>query len=90
MKALLMPPKPGPAAREAPVTVLERKPGLRALVRFDNGDIRYAETARLRTLPPGARRLTDDELRRIPWNEARHGADPMKQAGELFDDATSA
>jgi len=82
---LLMPPNPGPAAREAEVTVLARKPGLRALVQFANGDIRYAETARLRTLPPGTRRLTDAELRAIPWDETRHGPDPLKQTGQLFD-----
>ncbi|WP_425065581.1 hypothetical protein [Reyranella sp.] len=82
---LLMPQRPGPTAREARVTVLARKPGLRALVQFENGDIRYAETSRLRTVPPGTRRLTDAELRAIPWDETRHGPDPMKQVGQLFD-----
>lgn len=81
-----MPERPGPTARENEVTVLERRPGSqpRVLVRFDNGNIRYASVSRLRTLPPGSRRLGDDELRRLTWNEDRYGPDPMKQAGELF------
>lgn len=81
-----MPQRPGPTAREAEVTVLERRPGspARVLVKFGNGNIRYAPVSGLRTLPPGCRRLGDDELRRLPWNEDRYGPDPMKQAGELF------
>jgi hypothetical protein len=90
MRALLLPKRPGPTAREATVTVIERKPGLRALVQFDNGDFRYADTSRLRTQPPGARRLTDAELRAIPWNETRHGPDPLKQVGQLFDNEVRA
>lgn len=86
MRALLMPRSKSRTALPAEVTVLARKPGLRALVQFANRDIRYAPTARLRTLPPGTRRLTDDELRRIPWDETKHGPDPLKQAGTLFPD----
>lgn len=86
MRALLMPRSESPRALPDEVTVLARKPGLRALVQFANGDIRYAPTARLRTLPPGTRRLTDGELRRIPWDETKQGPDPLKQVGQLFDD----
>lgn len=90
MRALLMPKSESPTALPAEVTVVARKPGLRVLVQFTNGDYRYAPTARLRTLPPGTRRLTDGELRRIPWDETKQGPDPLKQVGQLFDDEVTA
>lgn len=91
MRALLMPKSESPSALPAEVTIVARKPGLRALVQFvANGKYRYAQTARLRTLPPGTRRLTDDELRRIPWDETKQGPDPLKQTGKLFDDEVRA
>lgn len=90
MRALLMPKSESPSALPAEVTVVARKPGLRALVQFANGDYRYAPTARLRTPPPGIRRLTDAELRRIPWDEAKLGPDPLKQTGQLFDNEVRA
>lgn len=86
MRAMLMPPEGMTKALPAEVTVVARKPGFKALVQFTNGEYRHAPTARLRTLPPGTRRLTDDELRRLPWDETKHGPDPLKQVGSLFDD----
>lgn len=90
MRAMLMPERPGPSVREAMVTVIERWPGGLARMQFDNGQYRFFPTARLRTQPPGARRLTADELRAIPWNETRHGPDPLKQVGQLFDNEVRA
>jgi hypothetical protein len=77
MHALLKPKSESPTAIPATVELVARKPKLRVLVRFANGGhYRQVDQFNLRTLPPGSRRLTDDELRAIPW-DGKFGPDPL-------------
>lgn len=79
MRVLLKPRSESPTAIPATVELVARKPKLRVLVRFvTGGHYRQVDQFNLRTLPPGSRRLTDDELRTIPWDQ-KFGDDPLNQ-----------
>ena len=85
MRALLNPKWDSPTAIPATVELVARKPKLRVQVRFANGGhYRQVDQFNLRTLPPGSRRLTDDELRAIPW-DSKFGRDPLaEQQSTMF------
>lgn len=85
MRALLKPRSESPTAIPATVELVARKPKMRVLVLFvKGGHYRQVDQFNLRTLPPGSRRLTDDELRAIPW-DSKFGPDPLaEQQSTMF------
>lgn len=79
MRAFLKPKIESPTARWQTVEAMQRMPRSMVLIRVIGGPTFQVTGARLHTMPPGSRRLSDDELRRIPWDATRHGPDPMAE-----------